>query len=50
MTIITNENKKVSIDANLYNELQSDFNSGVWMAIIKVDGKVHNVILPQNFN
>lgn len=48
--LINNENQKVQVHSTVYNECQSSFNSGVWMAIVKdVKNNPHVIILADNF-
>lgn len=48
-TLTNNEGKPVEVDSHLYNLLQIDFESGIWMTLIKVSGRIHSIILPDNF-
>ncbi len=50
-TIIDNENKKVQVSQDVYNQLKQGFKEGVWAAYIKdIEDKPHMVIIPNNFS
>jgi len=49
-TLVNNEGKKITVSIADYQELQQEFNDGIWLVIIHdIDGDIHTVILPDNF-
>lgn len=49
-TVVNNEGETITVSLDCYNEMQRDYDAGVWMDIVNdIEGNPHCVIIPDNF-